>query len=106
MTAVDELIRGLPDEYHDLATSYVNLLTDSTFEDIEGWIDLISHGKWVKAYNQLARKMTTSDLIAEQQRINIALTQLNKANAEHVDIQKAMVKEALLISLALAKAKL
>ena len=106
MSIIDDLIEKLPEEMRESASRYIAFLKDSTFEELQAWIGLIAQGNWRAAYEQAIKKMSTEDLLAELERINESLGELNDANAAAIEQQKTLVTQLLTIGLALLKAKI
>ena len=103
--ALDKLIEKLPAEYKDWGRQYLPVFADMTFDELESFAVLAVYN-WPEAYSEIARRMSTENLLKEQRRINEQLTQLNKENAAFVEMQKSMVRDAILIGLTIAKNEL
>ena len=94
-TKLSELIAKLPTEFQPIARRYADMMIQWTIEQQQAWIDNVAAGNWQPAYESLVQSMTTAELLAEQQRINNELTELNTANAAYIEVQKQTIKDAL-----------
>lgn len=101
MTKIEDLIAKLPPELQPIAGRYISLFLQSGQAELAAWINMLLSGDWLAAYSYATSKMTTEDLIAEQQRINDELSRLNTENAANVAAQKALIQQALTIAIGL-----
>ena len=97
--SLESLIESLPDEYREMARRYLPIFVNSTFEELEQWVALIAIGNWQEAYGVIVRKMDTEVLLDEQGKCNEGLRQLNKENANYMELQREMIRKALLVGL-------
>jgi len=103
---IDKLIEGLPEEFQPIAERYVTFFVDTSFEDLQNWIELVAEGNWQLAYKKVVGKMSHADLGAELDNINARLRALNRQGAEAVQLQKEIIRNALLTAFAMAKANI
>lgn len=101
---LDDIIESLPEEWQAWAKQYGTALLNFSDSDIMVWIKNITEGNWLEAYEALAHKMTTAQLLKSQKAINKTLIMLNDYNATVREMQRQMVLDAMVISLALLKA--
>ena len=102
----EEIIVKIPEQFQDIARRYLPTLAGMGEEELVGWIELISSGDWQAAYRTVVQRMDTQEQLAELDRINSDLEQLNYANAEYVKMQKEMLKAILLAAAAWVKSEL
>ncbi len=95
----EELIAKLPDEYQPIARRYVSLLLDMGFDELQGWVEMLANGNWKQAYETVVAKMTTTEVVNEQKRVNEILKALNKENADQIAAQKEIIQQVFLTSL-------
>jgi len=93
---ITELLEKLPDDLREIAERYLPAFEGAIDADIKEWVALIVAGDWNPAYRFAIRKMSTDELVAEMNRVNVLLAGLNAANAEIITAQKSMMAEFLL----------
>ena len=84
MPWLDDIIESLPAKYEALARMYLPVLKRLGREEVLSWIDRLANDH--SFYDILVEKMTTAELIADQERSNEELKALNADNAEQVDL--------------------
>ena len=97
--SIEELIAKLPQEYREIARRYTVLLIDMSFEELRAWIELIAKGEWQNAYANLIGKMSTDEVLAEEQKGHEILKRLNKDNSERISAQFALIEQIFLTSM-------
>ena len=99
MQWLEDIIESLPAQYEELARLYLPILRRMGREEVMSWLFKLSNGH---AMNDLiAEKMTTPELIADQERSNEMLKALNKDNADQVDLGWQII--GMLLSIAFNK---
>ena len=101
---IDEIIEKLPEWLQPFADRYARVMAEKGFEDLKVIADSIIEGNWAQAYEYIVADMDTGDLTAELERINAGLEDLNKRNAENIEAQKEIVRQALTAVLAMFRA--
>jgi thiaminase len=99
----EELIAKLPEEYQPIARRYVSLLLDMGFDELQSWIEILASGNWREAYISMVSKMSTIDILNEQEKVNEILKKLNKENANMYAAQKEMIQQIFLTSLLMVR---
>jgi hypothetical protein len=82
----------------------VTLWVDKSFEDIQALIEHVAAHGFQETFEQIAAGLPTADLLAELDRVNKRLEQLNAKQAAFLNIQRQIVLDAILVGLSLAKA--
>lgn len=106
MSALEELIEKLPEKLRPIARRYLPAFVEASLEQLEEWVKLIARGQWQEAYRFAIARMTTAELVQEQQRLNEVLIQLNLANAAKIQAEQLFVQEILLLLVFLARAEI
>ena len=70
MSIIEDLINKIPEQFQDLAKAHLPILANMARDDIVSWIDLILNGDYEKAYRITNDKMSPTERIAEQKRLN------------------------------------
>ncbi|MCE5185096.1 MAG: hypothetical protein LLF76_03105 [Planctomycetaceae bacterium] len=99
----DDLIAKLPERLQPVAGRLIDFWLNRSLEEIEILSEHMAAGDWEFAYRMMLAEMSNEDLAAESDRINSGLAALNKENAQSMDAQRAMVRDLLLIGLAMAR---
>ena len=90
---IEEIISKLPEEFRPLARRYTTLLINMGFEELQGWIGIVISGDYLQAYRSLVAKMSTDEIVAEQNKANEILKALNKENAVLVAAQREILAQ-------------
>ena len=100
---LNDLIDKLPEELKPSAKKYAGAIIDMGVEDIKSWSQMIADDDWLLAYNALAAKMDTEDLIEAQRESNREFEMLNGRNAKLIELNKMIVTDAVKVGLSLLK---
>jgi len=98
-----DVIESLPEEFRSLAEMYGDSLLAFSYDRLSSWVISVTNGEYVTAYKMIAEGMTTQQLIDNQKRLNTELEELNKRNAREMEVQRGMVREAMVIGLMLMR---
>lgn len=86
MDWIDDIIESLPSEYEELARMYLPAIKRMAKEEVLAWVDYIRLADEINAHAIIVRKMTTEEIAADGDRGNEILRQLNKGNAERMNL--------------------
>jgi len=96
---IEEVIQKLPEEYREIARRYTTLLLDMADEELLAWIESITAGDWQMSYLDLVAKMSTEEILTEEQKGHDILKMLNKDNADRIAMRSALIKQIILTSI-------
>jgi hypothetical protein len=99
MPTLKELIEKLPDELQPLATTYGNLWINATTAQLECMVNLLIDGKLSKAFEIVVSNMPTSQLVAELDRVNTRLAEVNADKASYIEAQRQIIREAVTVGI-------
>lgn len=97
MSRIDDLIKDIPEQFQDLARAHLPILMSMAQDEIVTWIDLILSGKYETAYKVTNDRMTPSERIDEQKRLNALLEQYNKDSADNNLMFRDLFRSLILI---------
>lgn len=103
---IDDLIAKLPEEYRAIAKRYAPLLINMGFEELQDWVERLAGGDWQQAYKDLVSKMTTTEIVDEQDKANEIMKALNKENADLVAAQSNLMQQILLSTLLMLRGQI
>ncbi len=101
MPVISDLIKKIPEEFQDLARAHLPILANMARDDIVAWIDLILNGDYEKAYRITNNKMSPSERIAEQKRLNALYEIYNKDMIGKKDMFADFLRQILLIAVSM-----
>ena len=100
ISKIQELVAKLPLELQPYAQHYVELLLQFQTSEIAALLDLAVGGDINLAYQMLVAKMSTGELLAEMDRLNLMLIQQNKEAKAESEYLKNFLSVAIAIGLA------
>ena len=87
MSWIDDLIESLPSEYEELARIYLPVIRRMAKEDVLRWVNYFAYDQdQIAGHALLVKNMTTEEIAADGDRGNEILKELNKGNAEKVNL--------------------
>ena len=87
MSWLDDIIESLPSEYEELARLYLPIIRRMAKEDVLKWVNYFAYDQDVIAgHALLVQNMTTEEIAADGDRGNELLKELNKGNAEKMNL--------------------
>ena len=101
MPLISDLIKKIPDEFQELAKAHLPILANMAKEDILSWIDLILNGDYEKAYRITNAKMSPTERIAEQKRLNALYEIYAKDMVGRKDMFADFLRQILLIAVSM-----
>ena len=97
MSRLDDLIADIPEQFQELARAHLPILISMAQDEVVAWIDLILSGKYETAYQVTNDRMTPSERIGEQKRLNALLEQYNKDSAGDNQMLRDLFRNLILI---------
>lgn len=83
---LNDIIESLPSEYEELARTYLPVFERMGRERVIEWLDYLRINAETTAHGILVKNMTTEEIAADGNRGNEILKELNKGNAEKVNL--------------------
>lgn len=105
MSFIDDLIKKIPKQFQDLAQAHLSILAGMAKDEVLAWIDLILKGDYETAYQVTNDRMTPSERIAEQKRLNTLYEFYNKDAKAKNDMLLEFFRQILLIAISMLWAK-
>ena len=99
MSWLDDIIKSLPSEYEELARMYLTALKRMGREEALEWLDYLRIDDEANAHDILIRKMTTEEIATDGDRGNEILQELNKGNAEKMNLSWHILRMLVTIGL-------
>jgi len=88
ITTIELLAEKLPKEYKPVVLEYGPVLLKMSTESLWSWIDLMARGNTSEAYRTLVMGMSSTDVIAELDNLNLEWKKDNKKNAQRMNLQR------------------
>ena len=106
MPIIDDLIEKIPEQFQDLAKAHLPILANMAKDDIISWIDLILNGDYEKAYRITNDRMSPTERIAEQKRLNVLFETYYKDTVGKRTLFQDFFRQILLIAVSMLWAKI
>lgn len=82
MGLIDDLVEKLPEHFRELVRVHLVTMARLTFEEKQGWLMLLYDHRWKYAYQSLNDRLSPSERIGEQERLNKMMVEYNQGNSE------------------------
>ena len=106
MPVITDLIEKIPKQFQDLAQAHLPILAGMARDEVLSWIDLILKGDYERAYQLTNDRMTPSERIAEQKRLNTLYELYNKDAKAKNDMLLEFFRQILLITVSMLWSKI
>jgi hypothetical protein len=94
-----DLVKQLPDFLRPWANIYVDLLSREAPEQVESFVKIALGEGWAAAHRMMLTRMTTAEIVAEQQAANSAKAEMNESQAALLASQKQIIIDLLLLAI-------
>lgn len=101
MPLIDDLIEKMPKQFQELTRAHLPILADMARDDVVAWIDLVLKGDYETAYRITNDKMSPSERIAEQKRLNTLYELYNKDSASNNQMFRDFFQQILIIAVSM-----
>ncbi len=106
MSLIDDLIKKIPEQFRELAKAHLPILVKMMDDEAIAWIDLILKGDYEKAYQTTNDRMTPSERVTEQKRLNVLYRTYNEDTVNKGNVLAEFFRQILLIALSLLREKI
>lgn len=106
MSRIDDLIEKIPPQFQELAKAHLPILANMVEADILSWIDLVLNGDYEKAYQITNNKMSPSERIGEQKRLNALFEIYAKDRIGRKDMFADFLRQIILIAISMLMSKI
>lgn len=82
MPLIDDMVKKVPEEFRDMVRAHLVTLARLKIDEAQDWFVLLYDHRWKRAYEILNEKLTATERIGEQGRLNKMMEGYNQGNAE------------------------
>lgn len=103
---LESVIQEIPEEFQPLMEAHLPILQNMIKEEVLAWLDLIIQGDYEKAYQATNLKMSPSERVKEQERLNTLYQTYNQDTINKKNVLEEFFRQLLQIAILLLRQNL